>query len=157
MNSNIIYGLILAFFPLISFGQDRHLSFELAGSGGLASINFEKSFYQKEALNMKYRIGFSFVPIDKNNGSTLILPIMIHGVFGQTSHKLDLGIGQTVSVTTKGQAFILMPLACGYRFEPDNKNYYLRVSYTPIISYLIDWQWQHWAGVTYGLKLKTKE
>lgn len=151
----LIYLILITQFN--SYSQfDRYLSFELLGSGGIASFNFEKTFYQKNKLKLNYRIGFSAMPIDKNNGDALIFPLMVHAVLGEKAHKLDVGLGQSITITTKLNGFILMPMSFGYRFEPTDKRYYLRASYTPLISYLVDRQWQHWGGLTYGFKLKQK-
>ncbi len=137
--------------------KNRYFSFELAGSGGLASVNFEKTILDKEKLDLNFRAGFSLFPVDPNNGTVLVFPIMFHAIYGQSAHKVDFGLGQSFSITTKGQSFILMPLSLGYRFEPIDKRYYLRASYTPLFSYVIDRQWQHWGGITFGYKLKLKE
>ncbi len=137
--------------------QARFLSFELAGSGGIASFNYEKYFHSSKYNSVYYRIGFSLAPIDRNNGTALVFPLMVHTNIGLKAHKLDLGIGQTVSITTKGHIFFMLPLSMGYRFQPDNKRHYWRIAYTPIVSYLIDFQWQHWAGITYGLQLSSKK
>ncbi len=150
----ITVTILSCFLSILLVAQNpSFVSFELGGSGGIGSVNFEKSFYKKEKVFLDYRFGFSIAPVDKNNGTVLVFPIMIHGVYGENQHKLDLGIGQSISVTTKGSAFVLMPLSIGYRLQPEDKNYYLRLSYTPLVSYLYGTQWQHWAGFTYGIKL----
>lgn len=136
--------------------KQQFFSFELAGSGGLASLNYEKSFLEKRNYAILGRVGFSYGPIDANNGGVLIFPLMAHAVIGPKSHKLDIGIGQTFSLTTKGHIFILMPSTFGYRYQPTSKNYYWRFAYTPIFSYLIDFQTQHWGGITYGYNFSRK-
>ncbi len=141
----------------ISGQNNRFLSFELAGSGGIVSFNFENSIRNKPASQLYYRIGFSLAPIDRNNGTALVFPLMLHHCLGKSAHKLDLGIGQTVSITTKGNLFFMMPLSFGYRFQPENKRHYWRFAYTPIVSYLINFQWQHWVGITFGLQLSSKK
>jgi len=149
-----IYLIILLFLPAFLNGQkDHYLSFELAGSGGFASINYEKAFLQKEKTDFYYRLGFSFTPIDRNNGTAFIFPLMLHTTLGQGDHLLDLGIGQTITLTTKGSFFIRMPLSLGYRLAPTNKKHFWRFSYTPIISYLLDRQWEHWGGITFGYQI----
>ena len=149
--------LILFLFTTLGFycfsQNEQFVSLELAGSGGFGSINYEKTFLKKEKFSANWRAGFSLTPLDKNNGTVLIFPLMAHGIIGKKAHKLDLGIGQSVSITTKGSPFVLMPLSAGYRYQNPNKKHYLRFSYTPIASYLLNFQWQHWAGFTYGLKL----
>ena len=163
---------IISFTWLACAQDQRFFTFELAGSGGFGSFNYEKSIIRKPALpvnqdllfadakpylQLNWRLGFSFSPVDKNNGTVLIFPVMIHAMYGKQSHFFDAGLGQTFSVTTKGRPFIMMPVSAGYRFQPMDRRYYLRVAYTPIISYLVDFQCQHWAGITYGYQLKTKE
>lgn len=151
----LLVGILLS---QVLIGQNsKYLSFELAGSGGIASFNYESSFHSRKSNTLYYRLGFSLAPIDRNNGTALVFPLMLHTNIGQNAHKLDLGIGQTVSITTKGHIFFLMPVSMGYRFQPENKRHYWRIAYTPIVSYLIDFQWQHWAGITYGLQLSSKK
>ena len=130
--------------------KHRYLSFELAGSGGFGSINYEKGFIEKPQFQLIGRVGFSLAPIDRNNGSALVFPVMVHAVVGKNGHGLDLAAGQTFSMTTHGAIFLRMPLALGYRYQPLEKHYYLRISYTPIVSYLVDLQWEHWGGLTFG-------
>ena len=129
---------------------------EVGGSGGLGSLNYEKRYKHEQALSYALRVGFSLAPVDKNNGTALVFPLMINGLYGKSSHKMELGLGQTISVTTKGSAFIMGIARWGYRFEPENRKYFLSVAYTPIISYLLDFQWQHWGGIGIGFKLNSK-
>jgi len=151
------YILIVAFSSLLTFNliaQERsYLSLELAGSGGFASFNYEKSIYNIVSTSFYLRGGFSLTPIDSNNGVVLIFPLMLHTTTGTQQHKFDFGIGQSISVTTKGSLFILAPLSFGYRYLPKSNSHYWRIAYTPIVSYLLSFQWQHWAGVTYGYRL----
>ena len=162
---------ILAQTNTIHAQKERSLSFELAGSGGFGSINFEKNIYLKSenepivdelmspkkiGFRLDMRYGFSFTPVDKNNGVVLIFPIMLHAIKSKGNHGLDLGLGQSISITTRGRFFIMMPASIGYRFQPLDKKYYLRFSYTPIISYLVDFQYQQWGGITFGCRLKSK-
>lgn len=129
-------------------------SVELLGSGGLGSLNVERSIFEKQKWQLQGRVGLSWAPIDNNNGAVWVVPVMAHGLIGPAAHKVDIGLGQSFSVTTKGNFFLLMPLCLGYRFLPPNKKYYLRPAYTPLVSYLLDFQWQHWGGFTFGLQLK---
>lgn len=133
--------------------KPRNLYFELGGSGGFGSFNFEWNFNRKHTLRWMLRTGVSGTYIDKNNGVGFIFPVMVHAVYGRI-HALDIGLGQAVTITTKGSAFVRMPLSIGYRLEPFDKRVFYRFSYTPIISYLLDFQWQHWGGITIGYKLK---
>ncbi len=134
--------------------KNRFAYFELAGSGGLASFNYETSIKKFYLSELYFRTGLSASPIDRNNGTAIVFPLMIHFVYGQSKHKLDVGLGQTISITTRLAFFVRMPASIGYRLEPEDKKYFWRFSYTPIISYLVDFQWQHWGGISFGFKLK---
>lgn len=166
-NSLLILSLLMLGAFSASAQKSRAVSLEIAGSGGFGSLNYEQElwshkktlplrdecFRQPDAgFRLDFRAGFSFTPIDKNNGIVLIFPVLVHGIWHKENHGLDLGIGQSFSVTTKGNLFVRMPLSAGYRFEPTDRNYYLRFSYTPLISYLIDFQYQHWGGITFGYR-----
>jgi hypothetical protein len=133
--------------------KQRTIFLELGGSAGLASFNYEKEFKSYPNLSLRFRSGFSYAPIDKNNGSSLISPLMIQGLIGKKNHKLELGIGQGITITTRLHFFSLTTPAIGYRFESPESNWIFRASYTPLISYLIDFQYQHWAGLSVGFKL----
>lgn len=131
----------------------RSLYFELGGSGGFGSINYEWNFHSSERIRWMLRTGLSGTYIDKNNGAGIIFPVMVHGVYGNT-HGLDVGIGQAFTITTRGSFFLRAPVSVGYRFEPKEKRMFYRFSYTPIVSYLLDFQWEHWGGITIGYKLR---
>ncbi|MCH2177098.1 MAG: hypothetical protein MK193_15360 [Lentisphaeria bacterium] len=103
------------------------------------------------------RYGFSLAPVDPNNGTNLVFPIMGHFIYGASKHKFDAGIGQALSVTTKLGLFISAPMSFGYRLQPEEKNLYWRFAYTPLVSYIVDFQWQHWGGITFGYHFNRKK
>lgn len=133
---------------------DKSLGFDLGGVGGVACINYSSPIKQLEKSTYLVRAGFSLAPIDRNNGSALIFPVLIHFNHGTKKHKLDLGIGQAFSITTRGSFFLRTPLNIGYLYEPEDKRFYFRAAYTPLISYLLDFQFEHWGGISFGFKLK---
>jgi hypothetical protein len=143
-----------------SFGQTyakrKSVFFEIAGSGGIGSINYEKLLCKKNNIEYTGRLGFSIAPIDKNNGIGLVFPFMVNSIFGKHSHKLELGIGQGLTVTTKGSFFLLTIPTIGYRYQNEKKKMFYRVTYTPLISCLIDFQVQQWAGISIGCTLNNK-
>ncbi len=152
MKKVLVFLLVCSSFLCLS-QKRNYLSFEALGSGGFGSLNFEHQLFEGNFTDVHFRSGLSFFPIDKNNGTAIVFPLMIHGIFGEKKHKLDVGIGQSLSVTTRGSLFLRMPFSVGYRIEPDEKRYYFRVSYTPIISYIYNFQWENWGGLTFGYKL----
>lgn len=158
--NRISYLLTIVLFSLLIFqnghsqNTTRALYFELGGSGGLGSFNLEKTLLHKKNTSIGFRAGFSLAPIDRNNGISLIFPLHLIAIVGSSPHALDLGIGQGLTITTKGNAFMLGNLMLGYRFTHPSKNIFYRLGYTPLISYLVDFQWQHWFGISVGYTLK---
>ncbi len=163
--------LILALWSTQSGAQTRNIFFELGGSGGLASINYEKPLWIPSDYGVKrdncgplkssryflaWRFGFSVMPIDKNNGVALIFPVMVNWIYGCGNHKLEIGAGLATTVTTRLSFYFKSPLVLGYRFEPMDKRCFMRVSYTPIVGWWFDYQWQHWGGISIGYKLQAK-
>ena len=146
--------LLCCWVGLLSAQKPMHLSLEVGGSGGLASVNLEKQYVDRGKFQLHGRLGLSYMPVDQNNGGVIILPVMVHGLLGNKGHFADLGLGQTFSVTTQGSLFFRMPVGIGYRFQPEGRKYYLRASYTPLVSYLLDLQWEHWAGITFGYRIR---
>ena len=131
----------------------QELSLEIAGSGGLGSINYSKSFKAFENLQLDYRLGITAAPIDRNNGTAIGFPLLIHGIFGSGKHKLDAAIGQGISITTAGSFFVTGLASIGYRYQTSGKLYY-RFSYTPFIPYIVDRQYIHWGGITIGYNIQ---
>jgi hypothetical protein len=149
-----LFFLLFPFF--LSAQKSRSAYFELMGSGGFGSFNYEKVFKEKGIVDYTFRVGISYTPIDKNNGFGIIFPILVNAQIGKGRHKLELGIGQGITVTTKGSFFVLMPVVVGYRFQKEDKRIFYRVSYTPLISYLVDFQYQNSAGLSIGFTFKEK-
>lgn len=149
---------ILLFCPFLCSGQkQRNFYFEAAGSGGLGSFNYEREIRSTEGIEYYLSIGASGAPIDANNGFLLISPIAIKGLIGKNEHRAELGLGQGISMTTKGSPWIMGLAMFGYRYIHPDKRVFYRVTYTPLISFIVDRQWQHWGGVSIGWKLKDKD
>lgn len=136
--------------------KQHGLFLEIAGSGGLGSINYESIFYQSDLVGVSLRSGFSIAPIDRNNGTGLVFPVMINTLLGRNNHRLEAGIGQGITITTKGSFYTLTTMAVGYRFQRSGSQWFYRISYTPLLSYLLDIQYQHWAGLSIGYTLPDK-
>ena len=151
MRKLLVFFLIASSFQ--GLGQDKGaISLEIAGVGGFGSVSYSKEFKKWDKLGLEYRVGLSFMPIDRNNGNAIIFPLMIHGVYGNGKHRADAGIGQSLTITTKGSVFLRMPASFGYRFQTEGHFFY-RFAYTPIVSYIYNFQWEHWGGVTIGYNL----
>ena len=128
----------------------QRVYFELGGSSGLASFNYEKDFYQHDWLCLGWSVGLSGFPIDKNNGIVFVIPTLLHCEIGAQPNKLEFGIGQALSVTTKASGFSMLTPFVGYRYHNPQSRWMYRVTYTPIVSYLLQFQYQHWMGLSVG-------
>lgn len=159
MRLSLIFLLLITSSALLSQSKptkQRALVLEIAGSGGLGSINYESVFFQGDLVGLSLRSGLSIAPIDRNNGTGLIFPIMVNAILGNKIHRLEAGIGQGITITTQGSFYVLATMAIGYRFQRPNSPWFYRMSYTPLLSYLLDVQYQHWAGISIGYTLPNK-
>ncbi|MEL6592676.1 MAG: hypothetical protein AAFQ68_21435 [Bacteroidota bacterium] len=136
-----------------AYTQSRSLSLELGGSAGIASLNFEKAFREAANQQLSYRIGISGFPIDGNSGVALIFPLALQYRRGAGPHQAELAMGLNLSLTTRGKFFTQAIPAIGYRFQREEKRWFWKVSYTPLISFIFNWQYQHWAGLSIGYDL----
>lgn len=135
--------------------QKRHsMNIELLGAAGIGSINYERQFAANKNHRWMYRVGVGGSYIDKNNGAIFIFPLTTHFIVGKKSHYLDLSAGIAPSITTHFNAFVRAPLGIGYRFEHWYRRLYYRISYTPLVSFLLDVQYEHWFGATIGYHFK---
>lgn len=153
--------ILLLFSSLVLLGQDepkprRGVFLEIAGRGGLGSLNYESIFFQRDLIDLSFRSGLSIAPIDRNNGTGLVFPVMLNALIGRHHHYLEAGIGQGVTITTRGSFYLLTTMALGYRFHRHDSPWFYRVSYTPLLSYLLDVQYQHWAGISVGYTFPNK-
>lgn len=150
---SFIYISILSICYSQKQAPESRIFLELGGSGGLASFNYERPFHTIRKSEFTWRTGLSVAPIDKNNGIGLVVPIMMNGLFGNHAHKFEVGIGQGITVTTKGSFFALSTLNIGYRYQSLKSPWFYRITYTPLISYWVDFQYQNWCGVSIGYRL----
>jgi len=149
---NIVTLLLFAGF--LSQAQDKSVFLELGGYGGIYSFNYEKPITIKETP-LKLRMGIGGFPLDENSGTLIIFPLGLNYELGDGIHRLDLGVGHTVTTSTLPSIHSQSNLSIGYLHKTDEKFWY-RVSYTPLISHWVDFQYQHWVGVSLGLKLNNK-
>ena len=156
---SIVFHVILIILTCqTALGQSTKIAsksvyFELAGSGGIGSFNYEKQFSETDYRELTWRAGLSLAPIDYNNGIGIVIPVMVNALIGKHAHKFETGLGQGITITTRGSFFALTTVAIGYRFQPESSKWFYRVTYTPLISYLVDFQIQQWAGLSIGYKL----
>jgi hypothetical protein len=144
------------------FSQDiKPITFflEAGGSGGFGSLNLDRLFYAKKNVRWSYRAGASYSPGNNNQGSTpviLIFPTLINFIYGKKDHFAEAGAGQSLALSSNPAIFSRLTLNAGYRFQRNEGGWFFRVSYTPLVSFIYDFQWQHWGGIGIGYTLKNK-
>ncbi|MEL7532680.1 MAG: hypothetical protein AAFN10_15280 [Bacteroidota bacterium] len=135
------------------FAQTKSLSLELGGSAGLASINYEKAFREAANHQLAYRIGISGFPIDQNSGFAFVLPFALQARWGAKAHQLEAAMGLSLSFTTRLKLFSQAIPSIGYRYQAEGKRVFFKAAYTPLVSFIFNWQYQHWGGLTIGYDL----
>lgn len=159
MKKNIFFFLFFltatqTFAQTDSLWPKKSLHFELGGSGGFWSVSAERSLGRH---NWYLQYGLSYIPTGTQH--VLTVPVLLKKTFGQKSHRLETGIGQGFSLAL-GNGLKFFPrglLEIGWRYQQENSPWIFRVLYTPIISYLVDMQYQHWGGIGIGYQINLKK
>jgi hypothetical protein len=118
---------------------------ELAGSGGLGSVNLTTPLRGPVDL----RVGLSLLPVTRDTGWVVVVPVMAEAHSAGRWQALG-GIGLGPSITTKGAPWARGLLAAGVRYVPPDGRAWAGIAYTPLVSFLLDLQLQHWAGLQLG-------
>jgi hypothetical protein len=137
-----------------SLAKMRSVHAELAGTGGIYSVFYEQRFCKTKLL---LHTGFSCYGTGKR--TLFVFPVLVKKTFGNSNHRIETGIGNTITISIR-QGFQIFPralLLLGWRFQKNESPWIFRIAYTPMISYIADLQYQHWAGISIGYTLKTKK
>jgi len=137
--------------------QYRYIGFELGGNGGLYSVNMERSLLKDYQKHWHWRYGISIFP---NSGRlNLVVPLEINYLIGNNNHYAEIGFGQGIAIAWdyNWNWVHFFPRATGrigYRWYSSNQKYFFSIAYIPLISYLLEVQYQNWFGVMAAIKLK---
>jgi hypothetical protein len=103
------------------------LYFELLGSGGLYSINYDRIVADRFAL----RIGFSAFEFCLFTCTSVVTaPVTASYLVGEGSHSLELGIG-LLGVSSDSDGTVVGTGVLGYRFQPLDGGVVFRFTATP--------------------------
>lgn len=134
----------------------KSLFAELGGNGGLYSVNFENRFAQIKSSRFVYSAGFSFVPL--SGRFVMDVPLSVSWIKGKGKHQFQLGTGQTFIVSSEGKGGAIRGnFRIGYRLEPLQKRHFWLFAYTPNYSWMQNFQYENWIGVSFGYYLKQKK
>ncbi len=120
---------------------------ELAGNGGIYSINYERFFTD----NINARVGFGYISLSASGGSSsghasiLFIPLTANYMgIGSADHKLELGLGPLFVNASAGASgvggtaahasgFAVAGTATiGYRYVPHDGGFNFKLGFTPI-------------------------
>lgn len=158
--------LIGMHFSLNSLGQTPNDNFvtnqvfaEIAGIGGLFSLNYEREFLKKKDFRFLLHLGLGTIHLkDFTNtiNPDLVIPFALVATYGK-KHHLEWGLGQTFTNIVKAdlenggkqrQSGYSTQFILGYRFQKQGRGLVYRLVYKPIIEY--NRYFKHWGGVSIG-------
>lgn len=143
-------GLFL-FLPKLSYSQTNSISLELAGSGIFYSINYERSFLEREKFTLATRIGFTGFPIYEPREAVFFLPLGLEARLGPKPHQLSLGLGASIMYITERVFAVRAVPSISYRYQPIDKKMFYKISYAPFLPVLVDTNLPYlWGGITIG-------
>lgn len=135
------------------------LYFEIMGVGGFISLNYERIILKKKKFKIGIRTGLGTYNIsDYTNkfNPDIIIPLSLNGFYGN-KHKIEFGIGQTISNIVHANNSKFIPeriteihanFTIGYRYRKKQGHFIFRCNYTPIIEFYK--YLKHSAGISIG-------
>lgn len=143
---SLLILLFLGFF--ISKAQEQYAKnavyLELAGNGGLYSVNYERSLSQ----TINVRIGFASWSAEQDIGGEetfLTIPILLNSLIGAGNHKLEVGAGvmfgsqkyesdETLALRQNSKESIFnLTGVVGYRYQKPAGGILFRAGLTPFL------------------------
>ena len=158
--SLLIFPLFLTHPVISQETKPRTYFIEAGGSGGFGSLNFDKEFSIRAHYRWSYRLGAGYSPGASWKGKIpviIIFPTLINFLYGKQKHFLEAGAGQGLAFNTQGAIYSRLTLNAGYRFQKKEGGFFLRIVYSPLISFMYDRQWEHWAGIGIGFTFVKKK
>ena len=156
-----IFFFLLFIFPVAekTFAQDSlqryHGMFvEAGGNGGVYSIDYQNKLFFVRHHPVLWIAGFSAIPISSR--TIVSFPVTAKIILGKGKHKAEFATGQMLALSLGGGkgGTIRGTFSLGYRFEPENKRYFLEAAYTPFYSYIQNFQFNNWFGFSFGRYFK---
>jgi hypothetical protein len=128
----------------------EHYAFsEVGGTGGLYSLGWEGFAKRTYAL----QVGLSAIPADGELIFTV--PAVFKYVHGNKSHHPEIGLGLGTSLVNRNglNGFVRGIGLVGWRYQAIDSRWCYRAYYSPLVSFLVDFQWQHWGGIGISYRL----
>lgn len=127
---------------------------EVGGSGGFASVNFDKGFLSFKQGFLTGRIGLGYFQGEKyysNTFGVFVIPTMFNCMLGKNPNWLETGFGLSLGISVKPSIYSRITPTLGYRYQKtDDKGLFFRITYTPVLPSGFGDQFNQWAGISFG-------
>jgi hypothetical protein len=133
------------------------LLFSIGGEGGIYTLAYERQFGSHKTIKPFLRLGMSIFPIDQR--TTLALPISSGAIYNKNKINISLGVGIGPSISYYsfgGSAWRLYSrlfMETGVRYFLKTGKYSIGLRYTPFVSFVENFQYEHWGAITLGIHL----
>jgi hypothetical protein len=146
--------------------HENSLLISLGGEGGIYTIGYERVFKSKSIIRPFLHFGISAFPISQR--LTVAIPISSGVLYNYRQYDFHVGAGIGPNVSYYYQRFSsgtspsrlrfysrgFLELGGRYRFK--NDKFAMGIRYTPFISFLETFQFEHWGAVTFSINLNSK-
>ena len=130
---------------------------ELGGNGGIYSINFQRHIPNPFHQAFEFSAGLCVFP--RGSLFTMTIPVSLnYRIHFNGTRSLVFGAGQTLILSNTKGGYLRGTFRVGYRWTfLKERAWYLEAAYTPFYSYLYNFQWDNWLGVSFGYYLNSKK
>ena len=160
----VVFNGLIAQGSKLHLGSDsssvsRHAIYlEVLGAGGLGSLNYDRTFFDKSHFMAGARVGIGsihFTDFTRRFNPDLVFPAGAFLCYGKRM-KAELAGGLTITSIVYPDPENFRPsrrgevhawASIGARYQRRTKGVLLRLAYTPIIEF---GAWRHWAGASVG-------
>ena len=156
-----ISSIILLFISLQAIGQNdkqkNSVFFELGGMAGIMSLNYDRSFYLRDAIGFNIGIGFS--PLIIIGQGTLSVPIQVKFFNQFGKHSIEGGMGFNVFGDGGSELESEIPLdiaifaQAGYKYSIIKDRFYVGIAFTPLLGKIkTGFEFVPWGALRFGYK-----
>lgn len=142
----------------------QQLLTSIAGKAGFYTLEYQQLFLKDKKLQVYAGIGVSGFAVDQR--ATIVLPFTVGCQQRWNTWEAFAGLGFSPNFSYYYQAFSVGTSPSRMRFYSrsfvelgvrryfSNECFSLGLSYTPLISFIENFQWEHWGAITLGYHFK---
>jgi hypothetical protein len=125
-----------------NFIYKNNVQFELGGYGGIYSVAYERTIFNRVKYKTTTQIGFSYYP-PKTGLIAIFIPIVFNELVSFSKHHIEFGLGYIIAKdylikkadnVYNWEGFVTGRI--GYRYQKPNGRIMLKIGFTPIIEYI---------------------